>query len=247
MMKRIIIGLIAIGGVALWWTDASAGCNGVGTGGSCKTGGLLGRSLVGLTRTLAPGKTTFEFFGTAGPGCNHDFTTGVLDCDCRLRGTAYCTIPEDSITASTSNGDGDHDDDDGLVPKAQTLPPGLQVNNLTTPAATTPSKGGDSGGDASYWTLFEGEPDPHCVSCPAGAPEFVTFIANRVVVRDTFTPDCGESKACLPPHTTIRRCTGGIGINPTNNIESYNCETVFECEGKACPVINTSGICGATC
>jgi hypothetical protein len=69
----------------------------------------------------------------------------------------------------------------------------------------------------------------------------VTFIANRVVMRDTFIPD-GEGT----PHTTIRLCLGGGRLDPTT-IESYDCQTVFECEGEACPVINTSGNCTATC
>lgn len=243
MMKRIIIGLIAIGGAALGCTDASAQCNGVGTGGSCKTGGLLGRSLVGITRTLEPGTTTFEFFGAEGPGCTHNFSAGKLDCDCRLKGTAYCTTPTaTSFTASTSNGNGGAGDDDGarLKPKSQTLAAGLQV--ITAQPIATSSTGGNSGGSDSFWTVAEVEPDFNCVSCPSGASQFVTFIAKTVVMRDTFCPDSEG-----PCQTTIRSCTGGGKLSPTTNIGSYNCQTVFECEGGACPVTNTIGTCGATC
>lgn len=247
MMKRIIIGLIAMGGVALWCMDASA------QGGDTSLRGALKRSLAGVTRDVVPGTSTFEFFGSLGPGCNHNFNTGVLDCGCRIRGTAYCdpnggTGTSTSFSVSTSSGDDDDDDDDGgggsgLKKKAQTLPPGLQINNFSTPAVTTESPDGDEGTFPSYWAVAELEPNPDCVSCP-GTSTFVTFLADAVVMRSTVCPG-----AVPPCHTTIQVCQGGRA-NP-GEINSFNCQTRFRCTNTIstapCPASNTSGTCGNTC
>jgi hypothetical protein len=270
MMKRVIIGLIALAGLALWWTDARAQCaGGVGAGGSCVTRGLLGRSLGGVTRSIDPGASTFEFFGTLAPSCNHNFTTGVLDCDCRIRGTAYCSADSGTsslLSASSSSSSNHDDDDDGgngskLKTKAQTLAAGIRVNNIGNAAATTASPGGDQGFFTSYWAIAELEPHPDCVDCPPGAPFFITFFADTIVMRSTFCPNGGG-----PCHTSIQVCTGGRGLSPTQ-IESYDCTTRFQCVQQfggqngvpACPGCTatscppdvpyrpTSGTCGAAC
>jgi hypothetical protein len=253
MIKRVMIGLIALGGVGLWWTDARAQCpGGVGSGGSCVTRVPLGRSLAGVTRSLDPGSSTFEFFGTVGP-CKHKFNEGKLDCNCRIKGTAFCTPssgPAPGFSASTfnnnTNDDDDDDDDDddsggggggsGLQQKPQILPKGLRVNNIGEPALTMPSPDGDPqepGG--SHWAVAELEPDSSCVTCPTGT-KFLTFIADTIVMRSTFCPT-GEGALC---HTAIQVCKGGGGLSPTE-IGSYDCKTVFECEEPNCPEHNPSG------
>jgi hypothetical protein len=246
MMKRVMIGLVALVGVALWWTDARTQCaGGVGTGGSCRTSTLLGRSLACVTRTLEPGSVECEFFGTQGPNCTHNFTAGVLDCDCRIKGTAYC-VPSgsSSFLSFSAASSSDDDDDDGGAPvlkkKAQTLPAGLQVDNIGDAAATTESSGGDPQTGDSYWAVRELEPPSSCVSCPSGT-SFLTFLADRVVMRTKFCPTSGDC------HTTIQDCRRVSG-DPTQ-ISSYNCQTVFECEGEDCPdsESNTTGTCTAGC
>jgi hypothetical protein len=261
-MKRVMIGLIALGGVALWWTDARAQCpGGVGDGGSCVTMAVLGRSLAGITRSLDPGTSTFEFFGPQAPlggsatECNHNFSTGVLDPDCRISGTAYCTPSGSSSSFSVSpfSGEGTHtkgthtkgggDRRERLKTKPQTLPAGLKLNNLPSdggmPAGTTKSPSGDPQTEGSFWAVAELEPNSSCVSCPAGTT-FFTFLADAFVVRGTFQPEepCGECGA-PPSYTAIQVCERGLISTPTE-IRSFNCVTVFQCEGTACPSPNTS-------
>jgi hypothetical protein len=246
-MKRVMIGLIALGGLALWWTDVRAQCTGgVGSGGSCITRGLLRRSFAGVTRSIYPGASTFEFFGTQGPSCNHNFSTGVLDCDCRIRGTAYCTPSVSSFSFRPFSGGGGHGGGgsgggSGLKKKTQTLPARLTVNNIGDAAPTTESPSGDQGFFPSYWTVAELEPNPSCVSCPGGT-SFLTFLASEVVMRVTFVASAGPESGT--PRTSIQICRAGGG-NPTE-IESFDCgDPVFECTGAGCS--GTSPACGASC
>jgi hypothetical protein len=232
MIKRVMIGLIALAGVALWWTDARTQCSGgVGSGGSCRTSTLLGRSLACVSRTTESGSLECEFFGTLGPSCNHNFNTGVLDRDCRIRGTAYCdpagTSSLFSVSSSSSDDDDDDDDDGGapvLQKKRQTLAAGSVVHNLGSGVSTRESSSGNPPtGGSSHWAVAELEAT-ECATCPDGT-SFLTFIAEAVVMRTTFCPDTYSN----PCHTTIQVCTGGGGLEPTE-INSYDCRTVFECE-----------------